>query len=64
MVGLERTIYTVSEDGNVVELCARVFEPAIDCPIEFPFDIAISTAGTTGIYMYNKIFLLIYTLLQ
>ena len=63
-MGLERTIFTVSEDLGVVELCARVYEPTIDCPIEFPFNTAISTAdGTAGIIYYNT-FPLICTLLQ
>ena len=54
MIGLERTIFTVSEDVGVLELCARVFEPAIDCPIEFPFNIDISIAdGTAGIIYYK-----------
>ena len=48
MVGLERTIFTVSEDVDTVELCARVFEPDIECPIEFPFDVVLSTADRTA----------------
>ena len=51
MVGLES--FTVSEDVGVVELCARVFEPDIDCPIEFPFNVVLfSTDRTAGIYKY------------
>ena len=50
-MGLERTIFTVSEDVGVVELCARVFEPDIDCPIEFPFNVILSsTDRTAGTY--------------
>ena len=52
-MGLERTIFTVSEDVGVVELCARVFEPAIDCPIEFPFDIVLSTTDRTAGIRYS-----------
>ena len=52
VVGLERTIFTVSEDVGVVELCARVFEPDIECPIEFPFNIILSsTDRTAGTYL-------------
>ena len=48
-VGLERTFYNVSEGVGVVELCAVVYEPNITCPIEFPFNISLSTAdGTAG----------------
>ena len=64
-VGLERTIFTVSEDVGVVELCVRVFEPDIECPIQFPFVIDISTAdGTTGIIKKHNAFSLMCTLLQ
>ena len=50
-MGLERTIFTVFEDVGVVELRARVFEPDIDRPIEFPFDVVLSTADrTAGMY--------------
>ena len=34
----------------MVELCAVVYEPNIVCPIEFPFDVRLSTAdGAAGI---------------
>ena len=50
-MGLERVNLTVSEDVGVVELCARVFEPDIECPIVFPFDVVLSTADrTAGMY--------------
>ena len=48
VVGLERTIFTVFEDVGRVELCAHVFEPDIECPIEFPFDVVLSTADRTA----------------
>ena len=48
-VGLERTFYSVSEDVGVVELCARVlYEPVIECPIAFPFDVRLSTSDNTA----------------
>ena len=47
-VGLERTFFSVSEDVGVVELCARVFEPDIECPIAFPFDVRLSTRDNTA----------------
>ena len=51
-MGLERTFYNVSEGVGVVELCAVVYEPDIVCPIEFPFDVRLSTDdGTAGIYI-------------
>ena len=34
---------------GVIELCAVVFEPEIECPIKFPFDVQLSTAdGSAG----------------
>ena len=53
VVGLERTIYRVSEDVGVVELCAIVFSPSSPCPISFPFSVILSTdndsAGTSTV---------------
>ena len=50
-VGLEMTFYNVSEGVGVVELCAVVYEPDITCPIEFPFNVSLSTAdGTAGMF--------------
>ena len=49
VVGLEQTFFSVSEDVGYVELCAVVTFPDIVCPIEFPFDVGLSTAdGTAG----------------
>ena len=49
MVGLERTFYQVSEDVGVVEVCAIVYSPEIDCPIAFPFDVRLRTLnGSAG----------------
>ena len=48
-MGLERTFYSVLERMGMVELCAVVYEPEITCPIEFPFDVRLSTVdGTAG----------------
>ena len=48
VVGLERTVYTVSEDDGIVEVCAIVTSPDIVCPIEFPFEVSLSTSTTDG----------------
>ena len=48
VVGLERTIFTVSENVGVVELCAHVFQPDIECPVEFPFNVILSTVDRTA----------------
>ena len=52
MVGLEKTFYNVTEDVGVVEVCAIVYSPTIDCPINFTFDISLSARdGSAGIVM-------------
>ena len=45
VVGLEKTFYQVTEDVGVVEVCAIVYSPNITCPIEFPFNVHLSTSG-------------------
>ena len=48
MVGLERTLYIVSEDKDVVEVCAIMYSPTIDCPIAFSFNVTLSTGDNTA----------------
>ena len=59
VVGLEETLYHVTEGVGVVEVCATVYEPIIDCPIAFPFNISISTGGKityhTCNYQYSEL---------
>ena len=45
-MGLERTLYQVSEDVGVVEVCAILygFNDSISCPINFAFDVSLSTS--------------------
>ena len=45
VVGLEETFYRVSESVGVVVVCAIVYSPNISCPIEFPFNVNLSTIG-------------------
>ena len=47
-VGLEQVFYNVAENIGFVELCAVVYEPVIDCPIEFPFAVQLSTTNNTA----------------
>ena len=48
-IGLEQTFFREVEDIGVIELCAIVFEPDIECPIKFPFDVQLYTAdGSAG----------------
>ena len=56
VVGLEQTFYSTSEDRGSVEVCVVVHLPDIDCPIQFPFTVLLSTtdfsAGIAPIIMY------------
>jgi hypothetical protein len=47
VVGLERTFYQVSEDVGVLVVCAIVYSPnnSIPCPINFAFDVNLSTSS-------------------
>ena len=53
------------EDVEVIELCAVVFEPDINCPIHFSFNIHLRTANETAGKMYtlcnNPLSLLLFT---
>ena len=48
LVSLEETFYQVSEGDGVVEVCATVTSPAIDCPIEFPFEVELHPVDGTA----------------
>lgn len=49
VIGLEQTLFNVSENIDAVELCVNISFPRIDCPITFPFNISLVTQdGTAG----------------
>ena len=55
VVGVERTFFQVSENVGVVEVCAIVYSPVIECPIQFPFDVRLTlfdgSAGKESVKM-------------
>ena len=52
-LGLEQTSFRVLQGVGFIELCASVLFPEITCPIEFPFNVSLSTAdGTAGIGLH------------
>ena len=56
VVGLEKTFYNITEDADVVEVCAIVYSPTIDCPIAFPFNVSLSTEGfSAGIEFLSEL---------
>ena len=50
MVGLEETVFSVTEDTSSVELCVIVYQPnaGLSCPIDFEFDVTLSTEDDTA----------------
>ena len=56
VVGLEMTSYTTREDSVMIEVCARVLDPELECPIWFPFNISFTIAdGSAGIIVNLKV---------
>ena len=52
-MGLEQTVIRViEEETGGVELCVNVTSPVIDCPIEFPFELRLSTSDGTACKYY------------
>ena len=52
-VGFDQKSYKVDEAIGMVEICAVVHEPDIDCPIEFEFSVTLETRDSTaGIYKH------------
>ena len=64
-VGFENTFYQVNEAAGTVEICAVVYEPDIDCPIQIDFNVTFKTeVETAGRYMHACMYLhVIYCLL-
>ena len=53
-LGLEKTFYQAIEDTDVT-VCVIVYNPTIDCPIEAPFDVYLSTRDdTAGAYIHHS----------
>ena len=48
VVGLDRTKYMVTETVGLIEVCAIVYDPLIECPIAFPFEVTLSTIDDTA----------------
>lgn len=48
VVGLLTTFNQVSEDVGGEQVCVVVFVPTIDCPIAFPFVVALETGDNTA----------------
>lgn len=48
VVGLERAVYQVSEDVGVVKVCAIVYSPSTECPVEFSFEVTFFANSTSA----------------
>ena len=52
VVCLEDTVYLDTDGDGIVEVCATVLDPSIDCPVAFAFSIPLSTTdGITVIHL-------------
>ena len=52
VVGLDRTFYEVPDDVGVVTMCAIIYIPDIICPIQFAFNVTLSTSDeSAGIHI-------------
>ena len=57
VVGLEMTSYITREDFLMIEVCAEVLDPDLECPVWFPFNISFTTAdGSAGIMNILRIY--------
>ena len=50
-VCLENTVY--HDVGELVEVCAIVRSPEVTCPIQFPFDVTLSTSDGIPLHHHN-----------
>ena len=48
VVGLEHVQYSVIEEDGVIEVCAVVSSPDIDCPVDFSFEVKFFTVDVTA----------------
>ena len=48
LVGLESMVYTTREDNEDFVICAVVYNPDIDCPAVFPFELRIEAIDGTA----------------
>ena len=48
VVGLGEMFYNVLEDVGMVEVCAIVYSPVVDCPVEFAFDVRLTTGDNSA----------------
>ena len=47
-MGLEHVQYSVIEEDGVIEVCAVVSSPDIDCPVDFSFEVKFFTIDVTA----------------
>ena len=53
-IGFEADTYTTSEEEGVAEVCVKVFFPAVETPIGFPFYLRLeSSSGSAGGFIRN-----------
>ena len=47
-VSLVPQLFTVEEEGRFIEVCVLVTTPSVDSPVDFNFNIQLTTADNTA----------------
>ena len=47
-VVFERIYYQFSEESEANTVCVRVYTPSVDCPIDFPFSVMLSSVDRSA----------------
>ena len=54
-VGLQRDRFIVEEEDGYVEVCAQIFSPNIDTPVDFMFLVQLITIDDTASEYHSKL---------
>ena len=52
VVSLEQTLYRVDGGLSVIQVCANISFPPINCPVKFPFEVGLTTAYQSPSILY------------
>ena len=56
VVSLEQTHYRVDEGLSVIQVCANIPFPPINCPVKFPFEVGLTTVYQSPSILYISCF--------
>ena len=52
VVSLEQTLYRVDGGLDVIQVCANISFPPINCPVKFPFEVGLATVYQSASMFY------------